>query len=168
MNTVLENADVDVISLVSLSTNLASLTTNVDEMSSATATAAISIALSILKSANDVNAAYTDLSKLLSVVNNAAIAILKNNSVNSTEQADTFNFFTSLVLKQNSAGENAFCSLLSNLRFEAKVTTSIDNDGALYTLEPPLTSLEANAGISNNNISFNLGNKIILTIDLTT
>lgn len=92
---------------------------------------------------------------MLLVIDNAATVVLKNASINSTDQVDTFNSFTPLVLSQMFTGEKGYQSLLSNLRFEAKVATS--NSGAIYTVEPPLTSLEIQAGIANNNISFNLG-----------
>ena len=59
LNTVLKNADVDAISLVSLSTNLESITAIVDEISHVTATTASAMALSIIKAASDLNAAYT-------------------------------------------------------------------------------------------------------------
>lgn len=53
--------DVDAITLVSLTTNLASLTSNIDELSNSSAAAATAVAMSILRSANDINAAYTGI-----------------------------------------------------------------------------------------------------------
>ena len=97
-------------------------------------------------------------------MNTAATATIRNTTlVNSTQQANVFNLFTSLVTKQMTAGESAFDSILSNLRFESKVTTSAENKGLLYTLLPPVTSLESSAGLATSNITFNLG-----TVNTTT
>jgi len=59
LNTLASAADVDATSLVSLATNLASMTANVDELSNTSAATASAIALSILTSANNINVAYT-------------------------------------------------------------------------------------------------------------
>lgn len=99
------------------------------------------------------------MSQLLTVIDNAGTAALQNTTIfNSTEEATTFNLFVSLVSKQMSAGEQPYNSILSNLRFESKVTTAVDDDAAVYTLAPPKTTLETSAGVASNNITFNLGN----------
>jgi hypothetical protein len=152
------SADVDANSLIALSTNLLSLSSNVDELSLTSADTAYNLAVSIISLAKDAKVSYSDMSKLLTVVDNSIAAILRNASHNSTEesikQATTFNLYSSLSLSQMIAGESSYISIKPNLRFEESVVTSGSVTSGGLTIAPPLTSLESS--LVSNNITFNL------------